>query len=409
MMRAPWEDEKEEEEKKGTARDREHRRESQTGTRRERCLHLSFTSIPFLPLHSPHLPLFNSALHLHLPFSPHIHTLPPLSHPIQPFSFPPLLHPSTHPSLPSLHSPDGQPTLLPPDQVQELNVRSTGMLNSVQRLFSHHMIETFGCDYSTSGVTLEALQAKLKAFLELRTADGPRHDTYVVFYSGHTQRTGAWALAGGDSLRLEQLLEWWKEKNSGFTSRLILVLDTENSLPWVKEVRSLEGVYVAVQGAELAPAGDIEGVDAARLGDFTSEWVEFNCNPDSATQWLEKDRTVAAAYGVSKHWSDYTLHLPTGSDVAKHWKTHFPQATYPLVHLSNWCCGLNLLWLCGVCLSEGVLPLYSRAGTVQAFISSTQAGDDAAEDVRAELKEEEEERRGEEQRRGGQGPSRTSS
>jgi hypothetical protein len=80
--------------------------------------------------------------------------------------------------------------------VQELNVLSTGMLNSVQRLFSHHMIETFGCDYSTSGVTLEALQAKLKAFLELRTADGPRHDTYVVFYSGHTQRTGAWALAG---------------------------------------------------------------------------------------------------------------------------------------------------------------------------------------------------------------------
>ncbi|CDQ64482.1 unnamed protein product [Oncorhynchus mykiss] len=208
------------------------------------------------------------------------------------FSFPPFLHPSSHPSL---HRPDGQPTLLPPVQVQELNVLSTGMLNSVQRLFSHHMIETFGCDYSTSGVTLEALQAKLKAFLELRTADGPRHDTYVVFYSGHTQRTGAWALAGGDSLRLEQLLEWWKEKNSGFTSRLILVLDTENSMPWVKEVRRMEGVYVAVQGAELAPAGDI-----------TSEWVEFNCNPDSATQWSEKGRTVAAAYETLER-----LHAPS--------------------------------------------------------------------------------------------------
>lgn len=112
----------------------------------------------------------------------------------------------------------------------------------------------------------------------------------------------------------------------------------------------MEGVYVAMQGAELAPAGDIEGGDAPRLGDFTSEWVEFNCNPDSATQWSEKGRMVAAAYGVSKHWSDYTLYLPTGSDVAKHWKTHFPQAIYPLVHLSNWCCGLNLLWMCGVCL-----------------------------------------------------------
>lgn len=71
------------------------------------------------------------------------------------------------------------------------------MLNNVQRLFSHHMIQTFGCDYSTSGVTLEALQTKLRNFLELRTEDGPRHDTYLIFYSGHTHKgTGAWALTG---------------------------------------------------------------------------------------------------------------------------------------------------------------------------------------------------------------------
>lgn len=71
------------------------------------------------------------------------------------------------------------------------------MLNSVQRLFSHHMIHTFGCDYSTGGVTLDALRAKLRNFLEVCTADGPRHDTYLVYYSGHTYSgTGAWALAG---------------------------------------------------------------------------------------------------------------------------------------------------------------------------------------------------------------------
>lgn len=75
------------------------------------------------------------------------------------------------------------------------------MLNNVQRLFSHHMVQTFGCDYSTSGVTLEALLTKLRAFLELCTDDGPRHDTYLIFYSGHTQKgTGAWALAGERTL-----------------------------------------------------------------------------------------------------------------------------------------------------------------------------------------------------------------
>ncbi|KAM7378132.1 hypothetical protein PAMA_013160 [Pampus argenteus] len=249
-------------------------------------------------------------------------------------------------------SADGQPTLLPPEHVQQLNQRSTGMLNNVQRLFSHHMIQTVGCDYSTSGVTLEALQTKLRNFLEFCTAEGPRHDTYLIFYSGHTHKgTGAWVLTGGESLHLAQLLELWKEKNAGHCSRLILVLDTENSLPWVKEVRRVEGIHIAVQGAELfSTKMDPEAGDIPCLGDFTSEWVEFNCNPDSDTQWSEKGRTVMAVYGVSKRWSDYKLHLPTGSDVAKHWKTHFPKATYPMVHLANWCCGLNLFWLCSVCL-----------------------------------------------------------
>ncbi|XP_059895095.1 transmembrane protein 168-A [Gadus macrocephalus] len=252
-------------------------------------------------------------------------------------------------------SADGQPSLLSPERAQESNLRSTGILTSVQRLFSHHMVETFGCDYSTGGVTLESVQTKLRGFLDLRTADGPRHDTYLVFYSGHTQKgTGAWLLAGGECLQLAHLLELWREKIGGHSSRLILILDTEHSAPWVKEVRRLEDVYVAVQGATLTPSRSTDeeegGGGGPRLGDFTAEWVEFNCNPDSATQWSQKGRAVAAAYGVARRWGDYALHLPTGSDVAKHWTTHFPKATYPMVHLSNWCCGLNLFWLCGVCL-----------------------------------------------------------
>ncbi|KAM9352263.1 transmembrane protein 168 [Symphorus nematophorus] len=247
-------------------------------------------------------------------------------------------------------SPDGQPMLLPPDQVQELNRRSTSMLSSVQRFFAHHLIETFGCDYSTSGVTLEALQAKIKSFLELRTTDGPRHDTYVIFYSGHSHRSGEWALAGGDTLRLDQILDWWREKNGSFCSRLILVLDCDNSLPWVKEVRKVEGLYVAVQGATLARVTNVELQDPPQLGDFTAQWVEYNCNLNSHIQWSERGKAVSAAYGISKHWSDYTLHLPTGSDVTNHWSIYFPRMTYPVVQLALWCGGLNQLWLCSACL-----------------------------------------------------------
>ncbi|KAK5927651.1 hypothetical protein CgunFtcFv8_012786 [Champsocephalus gunnari] len=247
-------------------------------------------------------------------------------------------------------SPDGQPMLLPPGQVQELNQRSTGMLNNVQRFFAHHLIETFGCDYSTSGVSHDALQAKIKSFLELRTADGPRHDTYVIFYSGHSYGSGDWALAGGDTLGLAQILEWWKEKNGSFCSRLILVLDCDFSLPWVTEVRKVEGLYVAVQGATLARVRDVELQDPPQLGDFTAQWVEYNCNSHSSTQWSERGRPVSAVYGISKHWSDYTLHLPTGSDVTSHWSLYFPRVTYPVVQLALWCGGLNVLWLCSICL-----------------------------------------------------------
>ncbi|XP_062465548.1 transmembrane protein 168 isoform X1 [Pezoporus occidentalis] len=249
----------------------------------------------------------------------------------------------------SFCSPDGQPTLLPPEHVQELNLRSTGMLNAIQRFFAYHMIETYGCDYSTSGLTFDTLHSKIKSFLELRTSDGPRHDTYILYYSGHSHGTGEWALAGGDALRLDTLLDWWREKNGTFCSRLIIVLDCENSQPWVKQVRKVNDQYIAVQGAEMARVVDIEEADLPQLGDFTRQWVEYNCNPDSNISWSEKGRTVKAVYGVSKHWSDYTLHLPTGSDVAKHWMIYFPRITYPLVHLANWFCGLNLFWVCKAC------------------------------------------------------------
>ncbi|MEE6517188.1 hypothetical protein FKM82_027250 [Ascaphus truei] len=246
-------------------------------------------------------------------------------------------------------SPNGEPMLLPPEHVQELNSRSTGMLNSIQRFFASHMIENYGCDYSTSGLNLDILHTKLKSFLELRTSDGPRHDTYIIYYSGHSHSTGEWALAGGDTLRFETLLEWWREKNGAFCSQLIIVLDTESSKPWVKEVRQVKDQYIAVQGAEMARVVDIEEADPPQLGDFTKEWVEFNCNPDNDINWAEKGRTVKALYGVSKHWSDYTLHLPTESDVAKHWMIYFPRITYPLVHFANWSGSLNLFWPCEVC------------------------------------------------------------
>lgn len=245
---------------------------------------------------------------------------------------------------------DGQPTPLPPDEVQELNQRTTGMLNNVQRFLSHHMMKIYGCDYSSSGVTRDNLRSKIRSFLEAQTVDGPRYDTYILFYSGHTHRTGEWALIGGEVVHLAEIVQMWKEKNDGYCSRLIIVLDTENSLPWVKEVCKVEEVYVAVQGATLVNSLDVELQDLPQIGHFTEEWVEFNCNPDSSVRWADHGRTVEATYGLSRHWGDYKLHLPTVSDVAKHWRLYFPRWTYPMVRLAHWSVSLDLFWVCSVCL-----------------------------------------------------------
>ncbi|XP_049578529.1 transmembrane protein 168-A [Syngnathus scovelli] len=241
-------------------------------------------------------------------------------------------------------SPDGQPVLLPPDQVQQLNLRSTAMLSNIQRFLAQHLIETFGCDYSTGGITLEALQAKLKSFMDLRTADGPRHDTYLLFYSGHTHRSGEWALAGGDTLSLDQLLDWWREKNGTFPSRLILVLDCDHSSATVKAARRVEGVHVAVQGATPSRPAELQ------RGDFLSHWVAYNCDGDGGVPWSRRGGAPPAVYGVSRRWGDYALHLPTGDDLTDHWRAYFPRVTYPLVRLALWCGGLSLLWPCSACL-----------------------------------------------------------
>ncbi|KAL0155042.1 hypothetical protein M9458_049305, partial [Cirrhinus mrigala] len=131
------------------------------------------------------------------------------------------------------------------------------------------------------------------------------------------------------------------EKNAGFCSRLIIILDTDNSLPWVKEVQKIEGLYVAVQGAVLSSPTDPEVQDVPQLGDFTCQWVDFNCNPDSIVRWSERGRPVRAAYGISRHWSDYKLHLPTESDVTRHWRLYFPPR--PLVRWVKPLLGLRIL------------------------------------------------------------------
>lgn len=66
----------------------------------------------------------------------------------------------------------------------------------MNQFFSYHMIDSYGCDYSTSGISPDNIETKIKAFFDRRTSDGPKFDTYVLYFSGDTYDTGDWALTG---------------------------------------------------------------------------------------------------------------------------------------------------------------------------------------------------------------------
>jgi len=80
--------------------------------------------------------------------------------------------------------------------VKDAQTRSTQILNALQSFYAFHLIEPFGLDYCSSGLSLDALESKLRQFFQKSTPDGPRYDTYLVYYSGPVDENGDWALTG---------------------------------------------------------------------------------------------------------------------------------------------------------------------------------------------------------------------
>jgi hypothetical protein len=80
--------------------------------------------------------------------------------------------------------------------VQEITTRAMKVMSAVQNFFSFHMLATYGCDLSTSGLNMDSVHSKVSAFFDQRTTEGPRFDTYLLYYSGDVFENGDWAFAG---------------------------------------------------------------------------------------------------------------------------------------------------------------------------------------------------------------------
>ncbi|CAL1541875.1 unnamed protein product, partial [Lymnaea stagnalis] len=244
--------------------------------------------------------------------------------------------------------------LLSSGDVQDIGIRSTDKVNQMQQLFNYHMIQSFGCDYSSSGLELESLQNKLKAFFDRRTNDGPRFDTYLLYYSGDVFDNGDWALTDKKSLSLPMLLSWWNEKDKNSGSRLILVLDTTHSFKWAQACQSVQTSYLAIQTCRYINRPESAEVgEKSTVGSFTKAYALFNEGQEVDVDWTTRSRPLRAIYKVSGSWADFTFHLPTREDVEGYWRVNFPAVMKPLMKVLNLpslgspfcCCRCCLRWM----------------------------------------------------------------
>ncbi len=160
-----------------------------------------------------------------------------------------------------------------------------------------------------------------------------------VFYDQQKYKQPRLSFADDGRLTLDTLLEWWREYHSETHARLILVLDTNQSHRWVKPIRSLQDDYVAIQTFRpnhKVVSDDLEGGSKNKVGEFTAEWVTYNCSiVGKYADWLDKERTFVAVYGTSRCWTNFTFHLPDSQDMEYHWDINFPKITKPLIKVTN--------------------------------------------------------------------------
>ncbi|XP_013089967.2 transmembrane protein 168-A-like isoform X1 [Biomphalaria glabrata] len=246
------------------------------------------------------------------------------------------------------------PQLLTSSDVQDIGVRGATTLSLLQQLFMYHMIQNFGCDYSSSGLEIETLQNKLKSFFDRRTNDGPRFDTYVLYYSGDAYENGDWALADQKNFSLSMLLSLWNEKDQNSGSRLILILDTAHSFKWAQEITSVKNSFVAVQTCRyISRPETAETGEKCTIGSFTKAYVHFNNGQEVDIDWISRSRPLRAIYKVSYNWSSFSFLLPTKEDVESYWRLNFPSVMKPLMKVLNLprmgspccCCRCCLHWL----------------------------------------------------------------
>ena len=82
------------------------------------------------------------------------------------------------------------------------------------------------------------------------------------------------------------------------------------------------------------------------IGDFTRDWVDFNCNRDSEVYSNTFRSPIVVTYGISTYWSYFRFHEPSIDEMNKHWQENFSMQLKPLIQLYSFFEGIKLCCVC---------------------------------------------------------------
>lgn len=188
----------------------------------------------------------------------------------------------------------GNSTLMfmPFNYQQAINQRCSYILHRMQSFLQFHLIENYGCEYASNGMSREKLEMKVKSFFQKKPIDGTSYNTYLLYYCGPTSsQSDNISLLDDKELSIEEIVTYWKEihcnikkkinnrvkeennnntnsesdinqpteqpkeskKKQTVNSRLIIILDSEHttkSLDYIKSKCIESNVYIALQTAK---------------------------------------------------------------------------------------------------------------------------------------------------------------
>ena len=97
---------------------------------------------------------------------------------------------------------------------------------------------------------------------------------------------------------------------------------------------------------------DAEKLQEFSIGDFTRDWVDYNCNKDSEVYTDSYRTPIVVTYGISAFWSNFKFQEPSVDEMDKHWKENFSLSLKPLLQLlalfdrNKLCCMCNCAGKC---------------------------------------------------------------